>query len=297
MCWIQSQDGLRVTLHNSNLISKSEISTLLNKAKIRPSKKLGQNFLVDNNVLRAIIDEVQASSPRVIVEIGAGLGALTVELAKIAPRVVAIELDHRLAEILKRTTGEKENVEICRKDFLSFSFAEQSLDEKAFVVGNIPYRITAPILKHLITQQSHISAALLLTQHEVAAKIANSPGKDGTSLGVLVQAYADVRILRHVPRTSFFPVPQVDSSLWTLAFLSDPRFSASEKAFFAVVHALYSNRRKMIRRALRDILPPEHIARFLDQAFVTSTLRGEQLSFEELNRIARLIDDQNSPVA
>jgi len=278
-------------LRNRDLISRNEISALLNKAKIRPSKKLGQNFLVSCDVLNGIIDEVRAFSPRVILEIGAGLGTVTAELAKIADRVIAVELDGRLAEILKQTIGQKNNVEICREDFLSLSFAEQSLDEKALVVGNIPYRITAPILKHLIEQREYIRKAILLTQQEVAAKIANSPGKDGTPLGILVRSYADVRILRQVDRNSFFPVPEVDSALWSLSFLPNPRFTAKEQSFFSVVNALYGNRRKMIRRALQDTLPPEHINRLLAKARIDPTLRGEQLSYEELNRMAQIIDD------
>jgi 16S rRNA (adenine1518-N6/adenine1519-N6)-dimethyltransferase len=280
-------------LHNKKPLSRSEISALLHKAKIRPSKKLGQNFLVDDDVLSTIIDEVTASDPCVVVEIGAGLGMVTHELAKIANRVIALELDYRLAEILEQTVGKEENVEICRQDFLSFSFTAKSPDEKALVVGNIPYRITAPILKHLISERNHITETLLLTQQEVAAKIANSPGKDGTSLGVLVQAYADVKMLRRVPSSSFFPAPKVDSMLWKLSFLGKPRFQANPDDFFAIVQRVYGLRRKMIRVTLRNLFPNIDVEEMLNSEGIDPTLRGEALSFAQLDTIAQCLGKHN----
>lgn len=276
---------------SSNLTSKKKVAALLQEAGIHPSKRLGQNFLVNRVVLDAIVDEVRKAQPREIVEIGAGLGTLTHELTQLADRVIAVELDRRLTAILKRTVEQQGNVEIRCQDFLSFSFAEEFADRKAFVVGNIPYRITAPILKHLVAQREHISSALLLTQQEVAAKIAHSPGKDGTSLGVLVQSYADVKLLRSVPRGSFFPVPDVDSTLWSISFLNAPRFKATAEAFFSVVRAVYGKRRKMIRSALRDLFPNEDTEQILLSLDIDPTLRGEALSFAQLDAIARCLKD------
>ena len=290
---MQSQDGSRTTLSSNDLISKREVIALLAEAGIHPSKRLGQNFLVDRAALDAIIDEVRRAEPRVIVEIGAGLGTVTRELAGIAERMIAVELDRRLAGILERTVGQRENVEVRRQDFLAFSFADIAGKEKSFVVGNIPYRITAPILKHVVEQRERISSALLLTQREVAMKILSSPGKEGSSLGVFVQAYADVRILRNVPRGSFFPVPDVDSTLWTMSFLDAPRFAAKEEDFFAVVRAVYGVRRKMIRGALRDLFPNESTEDLLRSIDIDPTLRGEALSFQQLDAIAQLIRTPN----
>ena len=290
---MRSQPGSQSTLASSNLTSKREVAALLQEAGIHPSKRLGQNFLIDFGALDRIIDEVKEANPSQIVEIGAGLGTLTRELAKIADRVIAVELDRRLVGILKRTVGQQEKVEIRRQDFLSFSFAEEFADSKAFVVGNIPYRITAPILKHLVAQRDHISSALLLTQREVAAKITHSPGKDGTSLGVLVQAYAHVRVLCSVQRTLFFPVPDVDSTLWRMSFLDEDRFNANAEDFFAVVRAVYGKRRKMIRSALRDLFPSRDIEEILLSLNIDPTLRGEALSFPQLDAIAQSLTDSN----
>jgi len=267
--------------------------TLLAEAGIHPSKRLGQNFLINRSALDAILDEVGKSHPSKIVEIGAGLGTVTRELAQLADRVIAVELDRRLVAILERTVGQEKNVEVRQQDFLSFVFPDRLAGEKTFVVGNIPYRITAPILKHLVAQKEHISSALLLTQQEVAAKIAHSPGKEGTSLGVLVQSCANVRLLRSVPRGSFFPVPEVNSTLWSMSFLDAPRFEANSMSFFAVVRAVYGKRRKMIRSSLREIFPNEDIEGLLRSLHIDPTLRGEVLSFAQLDVIARLLKDPN----
>jgi len=272
-----------------DLTSRKEVASLLRSAGVHPSKRLGQNFLVDRTVLDAILAEVKRAAPREILEIGAGLGTVTCELARIAPRVVAVEVDRRLVQILERTVGNLKSVEIQRQDFLSFNFATTFDDRRAFVVGNIPYRITSPILKRLVEKRESISHALLLTQSKVAKKIAASPGPDGTALGVLVRAYADLSLIRPIAKECFYPVPKVDSILWRLSFLAHPRFSASQEVFFTVVRALYGKRRKMIRSALRDLLPIERIAEVLSTAGIDPTARGEGLTFQQLDRLALAI--------
>jgi len=272
-----------------DLTSRKEVASLLRSAGVHPSKRLGQNFLVDRTVLDAILAEVKRVAPREILEIGAGLGTVTCELARIAPRVVAVEVDRRLVQILERTVGNLKSVEIQRQDFLSFNFATTFDDRRTFVVGNIPYRITSPILKRLVEKRESISHALLLTQSKVAKKIAASPGPDGTALGVLVRAYADLSLIRPIAKECFYPVPKVDSILWRLSFLAHPRFAASQEVFFTVVRALYGKRRKMIRHALRDLLPIERIAEVLSTAGIDPTARGEGLTFQQLDRLALAI--------
>lgn len=269
-----------------DLTSRQTVASLLQSTGIRPSKRLGQNFLVDRSVLQAIVSEVERTRPEEILEIGAGLGTVTRELARIASRVVAVEVDHRLTQILCRTVGDLENVEIVCQDFLKFDLAHASGDRPMYVVGNIPYHITSPILKHLIGHRRSISRALLLAQTDVVEKIAASPGPGGTPLGILVQAYCDVSIVRHVGKRCFLPAPTVDSTLWRLSFLERPRFSADTETFFRIVRTLYGTRRKMIRRALRNWLTKDQIEKVLEKAGVDPTARGETLTFEELDRLA-----------
>ena len=271
------------------LTSPQQVATLLRSQQIRPSKTLGQNFLIDRNVLTAIIEQVSANRPVAVVEIGAGLGTMTQELSRIAPTVIAVEIDHRLAHILRMTTGALKNVTVWQGDFLAFDFTAHSPGDKVVVVGNIPYRSTAPILSKIIDNRSSITYALLMTQQEVAMKIAASPGPQGSVLGILVQAYAEVEIIRPVPRQAFYPIPKVDSMVWQLTFSNQPRFSVDHKLFFTIVRALYNKRRKMIRRALRDILPSNAIAAVLMRAEIDPTARGETLSFVELDRLAQQI--------
>ena len=273
----------------SELTSKETVASLLGSAGIRPSKRLGQNFLVDRGVLDAILSEVRGRSPEQIVEIGSGLGTVTRGLAAIARRVLAIEVDARLVEILTRSVESVGNVEVRHKDILEFDLSQEIPARSAFVVGNIPYRITAPILNWLVDHRRSICGAILLTQTEVADKIVSSPGPDGSSLGVRVRAYGDAAVLRRVSRSSFYPVPDVGSTLWRLEFREEPRFSAPEDSFFAVVRALYGKRRKMIRAALRDLVLPCEVGPALEGAGIDPTVRGETLSFEELDRLAHAV--------
>lgn len=274
---------------SNELISKEGVTFLLHAAGVHPSKRLGQNFLVDRAVLDAIIIEVERATPREILEIGAGLGTVTRELAGIADHIIAIEVDRRLAKILEQTVREMENVEVVREDILAYDIRHESKSGPIFVVGNIPYRITAPILKHLVENRESICGALLLTQREVAEKVAASPGRNGSALGVFLQAYADIHVIRRVPRGSFHPIPEVDSTLWSLSFLRQPRFTADKEKFFTIVRTLYGKRRKMIRSALRDLLAAEQVAEILGTAGIDPTVRGETLSLEEIDRIARLV--------
>jgi len=274
---------------NEDLTSRGTVAALLRSACFRSNKRLGQNFLVDRSALLAIVSELERDRPDEILEIGAGLGTVTCELAKIASRVVAVEVDQRLTQILRHTVGDLENVEIVRRDFLKFDLTRASGKGRMYVVGNIPYHITSPILKHLVGHRRSIWRALLLAQTDVVEKIAASPGPSGTPLGILVQAYCDVSIIRHVGKRCFMPVPTVDSTLWRLSFLERPRFSADAETFFRVVRTLYGTRRKMIRRALRDQLTAEQIEKVLQEVGIDPTARGETLSFEALDRLASAV--------
>ena len=262
------------------------VRSLLAEARVRPSKRLGQSFLVDSAVVADVEKHVARGSPETILEIGPGLGAVTEVLIRRARRVVAIEVDRRLAELLAERFGGCEGLEVRCEDILELDLASALGDEPAYVVGSLPYRITTSILKWLVENRGRLAGALLITQREVAEKIAASPGKEGTALGVLVRAYAEVEPVRRIGRGSFYPEPEVDSTLWSLTFLGNPRFGSEPEAFFAVVRVLYGTRRKMIRGALRALLPDEAIRAVLDASRIDGTARGEVLGFEQLDRLA-----------
>lgn len=263
------------------------VRSLLKEIGVRPAKRFGQNFLVDRNVVSEILEHVRAKKPDVVVEIGPGLGALTQAIVEVADSVVAVEIDKRLAASIAKRLGGHANLEVRNCDILTFDFEKEFQGQSVLVLGSLPYRITTPILKHLIKHRSVISEACLITQLEVAEKIAHSPGKNGSALGVFVHSFADVSDLRRIRKGSFFPVPEVESAYWELSFLPAPRFVVDEGAFFVVVRTLYRNRRKMVRRALQDLLPAETIHDVLASAGVDGAVRGETLSFAELDQLAQ----------
>jgi len=265
------------------------VRALLDEAGIRPSKRFGQNFLVDSAVLADVEEHVARTSPETILEIGAGLGAVTEVLIRQAGRVVAVEADRRLADLLAERLGGREGLEVRSEDVLELDLDSAIGEEPAYVVGSLPYRITAPILKWLVDHRVRFTGALLITQREVAEKIAASPGKEGTAFGVLVRAYADVESIRRVGGESFFPVPAVDSTLWSLAFRERARFGSDPETFFAVVRALYGTRRKMIRGVLRTLLPNDVIGPVLEAGRIDGTARGEELDLDELDRLAAAV--------
>ncbi len=265
---------------------RREVKRLLERTGIRPSKRLGQNFLVDRGAIETIAKLVEGSHPETIVEIGAGLGVLTRLLAGSAKRVIAIEIDGRLVEELRRRLADLDTVEIRHQDFLKFDFSPIGAGGRTLVVGSIPYRITAPIIRHLVRNRDFIERAILITQREVAEKILRSPGPGGTSLGVLVQAYAEPTFVTNLKPASFFPPPQVDSTVWTVSFTDRPRFTADPDSFFTLVKTIYGKRRKMLRSALRSLLPPEGVDLLLKEADIDGNLRGEGLDLPSLDRLA-----------
>jgi len=264
------------------------VRSLLANMGVRPQKRFGQNFLVDRNVVTEVCEHIRVKNPDIVVEIGAGLGALTQAIVNVAKSVVAVEIDERLANSLATRLRTHANLEVRNSDFLTIDLKKEFKDRSVLVLGSLPYRITTPILRHLIKHRAVISDACLITQLEVAEKIAHSPGKHGSALGVFVHSFAFVSGLRRIRKGSFFPVPEVDSAYWEMTFLPSPRFSAAEDAFFAVVRTLYRNRRKMVRRALQDLLPSDAIPGVLSTAEVDGTARGETLSFGELDRLAQV---------
>ena len=278
------------------LTDRKTVRRQLAKAGVRPSKRLGQSFLVEPGVLDAIRDVVIEARPERIVEIGAGLGAVTQVLAPLAQEVIALEIDARLVDVLTRNVGGLPSVVVCHENALDYCFPDAQDSGKVVVVGSIPYAITAPILQRLVANRVGISAAVLLTQREVAENIAASPGASGSALGVLVRAHADVHLLRRVGRGSFFPVPDVDSTLWTMRFLDGARFKAGTETFFTVVRAIYGVRRKMLRVALRPLASREQLAEILNAADIEETVRGETLGFDELDRLSCAFESAGLPI-
>ena len=267
------------------VLDRGYVIRRLTELGIRPSKRLGQSFLVSAPPVAAIVDAARRLEPSIIVEIGAGLGALTLELARIA-RVIAVEVDGRLADALRKSTADRAEIDVMHADIRNVELPALIGDGSAVVVGSIPYRITADILRWLVRARGDVDGAVLLTQIEAARKILRSPGRDGSALGVFVQAYAETVSILDVGRSCFHPVPEVDSLIWGITWRDAPAFRVAEESFFEVVRALYGARRKMVRSALRSLGEAERIDAALDSAAIDPQRRGETLGMEELERLA-----------
>jgi len=275
---------------SDDLVGVVAVREALAAAGIRPSKRLGQNFLVDPRAVSRVLDLVRGEGACGVVEIGCGLGALTLPLADEGARLVSLDVDPRLVEQTRpRVAARSGTAEVRLQDVLEFDFrgVASAWGAKVIVVGSIPYSITAPILKKLVAERESIRSAILVTQREVASKVEASPGPDGTSLGVLVRAYADVALAGTISRHAFYPVPEVDSCLWKLTMRASPRFTGREAEFFAVVRAIYGARRKTLRNALQRAFSPDAVARILEESGTDGQVRGETLGFLELDALAR----------
>jgi 16S rRNA (adenine1518-N6/adenine1519-N6)-dimethyltransferase len=245
---------------------------------------------VDPRAVSRVLELVRGEGASGVVEIGCGLGALTLPLADENARLVSLDVDPRLVEQTRpRVAARSGTAEVRLQDVLEFDFRSvaSAWDAKVVVVGSIPYSITAPILKKLVAERESIRSAILVTQREVAAKVEASPGPEGTSLGVLVQAYADVTLAGTISRHAFYPVPEVDSCLWKLTMRASPRFTGREAEFFAVVRAIYGARRKTLRNALQRAFSPDAVARILEESGTDGQVRGETFGFLELDALAR----------
>jgi 16S rRNA (adenine1518-N6/adenine1519-N6)-dimethyltransferase len=273
-----------------DLVGVAAVRQALAAAGIRPSKRLGQNFLVDPRAVSRVLELVRGEGARDVVEIGCGLGALTLPLADECDRLVSLDVDPRLVERTRpRVAARSGTAEVRLQDVLEFDFrgVASAWGAKVVVVGSIPYSITAPILKKLVAERESIRSAILVTQREVAAKVEASPGPEGTSLGVLVRGYVDVALVSTISRHAFYPVPEVDSCLWKLTMRESPRFTGREAAFFAVVRAIYGARRKTLRNALQRAFSPDAVTRILEESGTDGQVRGETFGFLELDALAR----------
>ncbi len=256
-------------------------------SRIPAKKSLGQNFLTDEHAAGKIIEAAGLTRDDTVVEIGPGHGALTGELATRAGRVIAIELDPRLHEELSRELAGTPNIELVLGDALKYEY--ESLPGKVKVVANLPYYISTPILTRLIKARANISSMVLMLQKEVAERITAPPGgKDYGYLSVMVQLHTVPEKLFKVSRTSFSPMPNVDSSVVRLTVRERPAAQCRDYGLFErVVSAAFSLRRKTLKNALKasDLFTEEGIAR-LAESGIDPIRRAETLSVEEFAKLA-----------
>ncbi|GLI83654.1 16S rRNA (adenine(1518)-N(6)/adenine(1519)-N(6))-dimethyltransferase RsmA [Rossellomorea marisflavi] len=266
---------------------------ILEKHGFSFKKSLGQNFLIDPNILRNITDHAGLSKETAAIEIGPGIGALTEHLARTSGKVVAFEIDQRLIPILEDTLSPYDNVTIVNQDVLEADVAsiietELAGYEDIMVVANLPYYVTTPIILKLLMERLPIRGICVMLQKEVGDRISARPGtKAYGSLSIAIQYYTEAEMVMTVPKSVFMPQPNVDSAVIRLTKRSVPPVQVQDEDFlFTVSRASFAQRRKTILNNLTSQLPQgkekkDLILEALSKAGVDPTRRGETLSIEE----------------
>lgn len=285
------------------LTNRAVIRQVMEKHGFTFSKALGQNFIVNPSVCPRIAEEGGAAPGVGVIEIGAGIGVLTAELARRADKVVCIEIDSRLLPILAETLGEFQNVTIRNEDVMKADLpaiiAKEFPGMEVVVCANLPYYITSPILMSLLEQQLPIRSITVMVQREAARRICAPPGsRESGAISAAVRYYSEPRILFPVSRGSFLPAPEVDSSVIRLDVLSAPAVQVkSQETFFAVVRGAFSQRRKTILNTLSAALglTKEELRPLLEAAGVSPGVRAEELTLPQFAAISDQLSGRAEP--
>lgn len=281
---------------------KSHNKSFNPSGNIRPSKSLGQNFLIDEEAIYAIVEGSEVDKESLVIEIGPGPGALTCPLAEQAGRVVAIELDDRMIEPLRVKTFSYGNVEVIHGDILEVDLneiIEKNLKEYGLktvrVVGNLPYYITTPIIMKLLEMGTAADSITAMMQKEVGDRIAASPGsKLAGAITYSVHYYSEVSKIIDVGRESFYPAPKVDSVVLRMDIRDNPAVEVSDEAFFfRCIKAGFAQRRKTLLNSLMTLgdFEKEQISAALEAAGIEANRRAESLNMEEFARLAETLQE------
>lgn len=283
-------------MENKRLYSPKYIKDLLLQHGFKFSKALGQNFLIDGNIVRKIVREAGITKEDYVLEVGPGMGTLTEELALNAKKVVAVELDRSLLPILDQTLAPYSNVEIVYGDILKIDI-NKLIEEKlgggpVKIVANLPYYVTTPIIGMLLEGNFNIDSINVMVQKEVADRMASTPGsKDYGSLSVFVNFYSNPEIVLKVPKTVFMPQPKIDSSVIKLSIKKDLP-DVNKEQLFKVVKASFSKRRKIIINSLSTYgfnVDKEVFKEALEMAEIEPTERAENISVEDFIKLSKIL--------
>ncbi|MBV7509230.1 16S rRNA (adenine(1518)-N(6)/adenine(1519)-N(6))-dimethyltransferase RsmA [Bacillus sp. sid0103] len=283
---------------NKDIATPVRTKEILNKYGFSFKKSLGQNFLIDTNILKKIVSFADLTENSGAIEIGPGIGALTEQLARTSKKVVAFEIDQRLLPILKDTLSPYPNVDIIHNDVLEADVAEVMAEKftditDIMVVANLPYYVTTPIIMKLLEEHLPIRGIVCMLQKEVADRISARPGtKEYGSLSIAIQYYTEAETVMIVPKTVFVPQPNVDSAVIRLTKREKPAVTVTDEAFFfQVTKASFAQRRKTLLNNLTSQLPDgkqkkEEILQALSTSGIDPARRGETLSLEEFGRLS-----------
>ena len=278
-----------------------ETKFIIKKYNVSANKNLGQNFLIDQDVIDAIINASEISTDDLIIEIGPGLGTLTKFLIEKAGNVIAVELDKKMVQILNDRFINNDNFEIINEDILKIDLnkiikakKEEKGLKSAKIVANLPYYITTPIVMNLLENELDLESITIMIQKEVADRIASVPGsKLSGAITYSVHYYAIPEIKKVVPNTSFIPMPQVDSEVIKLKIRNEPAVLVeNKKLFFELIKASFMQRRKTLANALQNAKifnSKEEIKEILIKLNLDENIRGEKLSLQDFANLTNVI--------
>lgn len=272
-------------------LGRRETKNLLSRHGLSPRKALGQNFLVDPNSIRKIVAAAAPERGEQILEVGAGLGALTIGLAEAGAAVVAVEHDRALAGALEEVLAGRD-VRLVWGDALTLDYHRVLGRRATRMVSNLPYNIATPIVMRLLQEQPEISELVVMIQREVGERLAAAPGSDPYGAASAKVAYlAEAKVLFPISRRVFIPEPDVDSVVVRLRRRDEPPVDGDRDRIFAVIDAGFATRRKTIRNALRGTgLEAEAVESALGSAGVSGGERAERLGLPEFAAIAAVLD-------
>jgi 16S rRNA (adenine1518-N6/adenine1519-N6)-dimethyltransferase len=283
-----------VTFAGIALLGPAEVRRLASELGVRPTKKLGQNFVHDPNTVRRIVTTAELSPDDVVLEVGPGLGSLTLALLPACREVVAVEIDPVLAKKLPETAAERapelaDRLTVVEADALRIG--PQDVGEPTALVANLPYNVAVPVVLNLLAALPSLRTVLVMVQAEVADRMAAGPGSKVYGVpSVKIAWYADAKRAATVSRSVFWPVPNVDSALVRMVRRPAPA-DVSREALFTLVDAAFAQRRKTLRAALAQWAgSPTRAADVLVRAGVDPTARGEQLTVSDFSRILEASD-------
>ncbi|HDP37119.1 MAG TPA: 16S rRNA (adenine(1518)-N(6)/adenine(1519)-N(6))-dimethyltransferase RsmA [Candidatus Atribacteria bacterium] len=285
-------------MNKLNLTSPTEVTRLLTKYDFKCKKRLGQNFLVDQNTLQIIINSLQLNKEDRILEIGTGIGTLTSALSPLVNQVISVEKDKRLTPLLEESLSSFNNIEIIFEDIMKFdlaNFFEQKREKGENIekiVGNLPYYISIPLISQILELNRYLRLAVFLVQKEVGERLMAKPGgKDYGILSLVAQYYSKPQKVHIVPSTVFYPQPKVSSMIIKLDIYKKPQVQAgSEKLFFNIIRASFQQRRKRLINSLSNYFKGEiaktEIENILTEVSIDKNRRGETLTLEEFAKLS-----------
>ena len=278
---------------------------IVEKYNFSTKKSLGQNFLIDRNIIQEVLKKARINDDIGVIEVGPGIGSLTEQLAKVAKKVVAFEIDDRLIPVLNDTLSPYDNIKIIHEDVLQADIGKVIKEEfsdvkEVIVVANLPYYITTPILMNFLMYHKEISRFYTMMQKEVGERLSASPSsKSYGSLSIAIQYYTEAKIIQNVPKTVFMPPPNVDSIVVELVRHENPPVKVDdEETFFKLTRGAFVMRRKTIYNNYQSLFKDgkkkkEDILAMLEAAEIDPKRRGESLSIQEYARIYENFKNSN----